>query len=94
MNDAALRRYILSRPIPERLIRDLGGLGQIRTELTPSELRTLVLLADGYSKPQIARATSWTFETLKSHTTRIRLKLGARNITHAVAIAIRNGLIG
>lgn len=91
MNDAALRRLILSRPIPDKLIRHLG---LVRTDLSPSQLRLLVMLADGYSKPQIARATGWRYETLKSSAERIRLKLGARNTTHAVAIAIRNGIIG
>lgn len=90
MNDAALRRFIIEQPIPPRLIRDIG---LVCTELTPAQNRILLLLSDGWSKPQIARATGWGFEALRYHTEKIRLKLGARNTTHAVAIAIRNGLI-
>lgn len=90
MNDAALRRFILSQPIPPRLIRNIG---LVCTDLSPAQNRLLLLLADGYSKPEIARATGWSYETLKDYSERIRLKLGARNTTHAVAIAIRNGLI-
>jgi DNA-binding CsgD family transcriptional regulator len=91
VNDAALLRYILAQPVPPRLVRYLH---LVRTDLSPAQRRILVLLADGYSKPQIARATGWSYETLKDYTERIRLKLGARNITHAVAIAIRSGIIG
>ena len=57
------------------------------------ELCVLTYLADGRARKEIAVLLGITANTVKSHQTQIMLKLGARNSTHAVVIAMRRGLI-
>ena len=61
--------------------------------LTPREAEVLRLGADGATSEEIASALHLTEHTVKSHLKRIQGKLGARNRTHAVALALRSGLI-
>ncbi len=61
--------------------------------LTPREVEVLRLGADGATSEEIATALHLTEHTVKSHLKRIQGKLGARNRTHAVAMALRSGLI-
>jgi DNA-binding CsgD family transcriptional regulator len=61
--------------------------------LTPREVEVLKLGADGATSEEIASALHLTEHTVKSHLKRIQGKLGARNRTHAVAVALRSGLI-
>ena len=61
--------------------------------LTPREVEVLKLGAEGATSEEIATALYLTEHTVKSHLKRIQGKLGARNRTHAVAVALRSGLI-
>lgn len=61
--------------------------------LTPVEVRVLTLLAGGATWREIAPALSVAYDTAKDVGVRLRLKLGARTSTQAVAIAVRMGLI-
>ena len=61
--------------------------------LSVRELHVLASLADGRARKEIAILLGITANTVKSHQTQIMLKLGARNSTHAVVIALRRGLI-
>jgi DNA-binding CsgD family transcriptional regulator len=61
--------------------------------LTPREIEVLRLGADGATSEEIATTLHLTEHTVKSHLKRILGKLGARNRTHAVAVALRSGLI-
>jgi ATP/maltotriose-dependent transcriptional regulator MalT len=53
----------------------------------------LQLIADGHANPQIARQLLIGEETVKSHMRSIFARLQARSRAHAVAIALRDGLI-
>ena len=68
--------------------------GFIATGLTQAQTDTLRLAADGLSNKEIAARRFTSSETSKGHIKAILQHLGARNRTHAVAIAIRKGLIG
>lgn len=61
--------------------------------LTPSETTALTLAARGYSMRESASAQRLSAETVKRHLGMARLKLGARNTTHAAVIASHRGLI-
>ena len=61
--------------------------------LTPKEIAILKSAADGLSYVQIANRCGVCRNTIKNHCSRIREKLGADNTTHAVAIALRRGII-
>ena len=61
--------------------------------LTPREVDVLRLVAGGNANKEIAAQLSLTEETVKSHIRNILGKLGANDRTHAVAIAIKRGII-
>jgi DNA-binding NarL/FixJ family response regulator len=61
--------------------------------LTPREIDVLRLVAGGNANKQIAAQLSLTEETIKSHVRNILAKLDANDRTHAVAIALKRGII-
>jgi DNA-binding NarL/FixJ family response regulator len=61
--------------------------------LTPREIDVLRLIARGNANKIIATELSLTEETVKSHIRNILSKLGAKDRTHAVAIALKRGII-
>jgi len=61
--------------------------------LTPRELEELALAASGKEVPEIARRRALSIETIKSRRRLILAKLGARNVTHAVALAYEAGIL-
>lgn len=62
--------------------------------LSARECEVLGLCASGLTGGEIAKALWLSEETVRSHVSKIRWKLGARNTAHAVAIGITRGLIG
>jgi DNA-binding NarL/FixJ family response regulator len=64
-----------------------------RGKLTKRQREILQLLADGESTTVAARELDLSEETVKTHTKHALARLGARNRTHAVAIALRESLI-
>jgi DNA-binding NarL/FixJ family response regulator len=64
-----------------------------RGKLTRRQREILQLLADGGSSAYAARDLGLSEETVKTHTKNALNRLGARNRTHAVAIALRESLI-
>jgi LuxR family transcriptional regulator len=61
--------------------------------LTSREMMVIGLLADGASSGEIARTLGISSRTLAEHMRSILRKLDAKNRTHAVAIALRNGIV-
>jgi len=64
-----------------------------RGKVTRRQREILQMLADGGSTVHAARQLGLSEETVKTHTKNILARLGARNRTHAVAIALRECLI-
>jgi DNA-binding NarL/FixJ family response regulator len=64
-----------------------------RGKLTRRQREILQLLANGESTTVAARELDLSEETVKSHTKHTMARLGAKNRTHAVAIALRECLI-
>lgn len=64
-----------------------------RGKLTRRQREILQLLADGESTTVAARELDLSEETVKTHTKHALARLGAKNRTHAVAIAVRGCLI-
>jgi len=62
-------------------------------DLTARELEVLQLIRDGYRNKQIADQLSIAETTVSFHLKNLEYKLGANDRTHAVAIAIRSGLL-
>ena len=64
-----------------------------RGKLTRRQREILQLLADGGSTVLAARELGLSEETVKTHTKNALGRLGARNRTHGIAIALRESLI-
>jgi DNA-binding NarL/FixJ family response regulator len=61
--------------------------------LSERECEVLALIAEGYTSKDIGERLHVAEETVKSHVTNLLGYLGARNRAHAVAIALRRGLL-
>jgi DNA-binding NarL/FixJ family response regulator len=61
--------------------------------LTPREIEVLRLVAAGNANKEIGVRLSLTEVTVKSHVKNVLAKLGANDRTHAVAIALKRGII-
>jgi DNA-binding NarL/FixJ family response regulator len=64
-----------------------------RVQLTPRELSTLRLLADGKANKEIATGLGISERTVKTHLGHLFEKLGVTSRTEAVKIATRRGLV-
>jgi DNA-binding NarL/FixJ family response regulator len=71
---------------PVNATRTFGGLSQ-------RELRVLRLLADGYTTSEIAMELAYSERTIKNSIQALTARLHLRNRSHAVAYAVRQGLI-
>ena len=67
--------------------------GVARVQLTPRELSTLQLMADGRSNKDIASALGISERTVKTHVGHLFEKLGVTSRTEAAKIAARRGLV-
>jgi DNA-binding NarL/FixJ family response regulator len=61
--------------------------------LTKRQRQILQLIADGYATARIARALGLSQETIRTHTKAAFARLDARDRAHAVAVAMRSGLV-
>ncbi|MFD2768010.1 response regulator transcription factor [Micromonospora eburnea] len=84
-----------------RLLKQVGTLkrdvlsprGLTFTGLKDREIEVLRLLADGYNTSEIAAKLSYSERMIKSHIYDVTSRFHLRNRCHAVAFALRNGLI-
>jgi DNA-binding NarL/FixJ family response regulator len=67
--------------------------GVMRVQLTPRELATLRLMADGKSNKEIGTDLGITERTVKTHLGHLFEKLGVTSRTEAVKVASRRGLV-
>jgi DNA-binding NarL/FixJ family response regulator len=90
---AELRRAVDAAAAQESFVDpDVPPKGS-RGKLTQRQRQILQLLADGESTTVAARELDLSEETVKTHIKTALARLGARNRTHAVAIALRECLI-
>jgi len=67
--------------------------GVTRVQLTPRELATLQLMADGKANKEIATALGISDRTVKTHLGHLFEKLGVTSRTEAIGVATRRGLV-
>ena len=73
--------------------RVLSPLGLSFVGLTTREIEVLKLLADGYDTAEVARELAYSERTVKNVLQDVNRRHNLRNRTHAVAYALRQGLI-
>jgi DNA-binding NarL/FixJ family response regulator len=97
VRDEALFQLLRGVEIPPRLIQRLGRDRnrdhRTRAGLSDKDLQVLRCFAHGLNNDMTADALERSPETVKAQTAAIRRCLGAKTTTHAVALAIRQGLI-
>jgi len=71
----------------------LGPRGMTFSGLTDREVDVLKLLADGHDTAHVAAELAYSERTIKNVIHDVTLRLNLRNRTHAVAYAVRQGLI-
>ena len=64
-----------------------------RGDLTPAELRVVAAMSHGLTAEMAADLLGVATETVKTHLKAARVRLRAKNTAHAVANALRQGLI-
>ncbi|MEV6571938.1 response regulator transcription factor [Streptomyces sp. NPDC051577] len=91
---------LLSPNITKRLITEFSRMGAPRApsrariaELTERETEVLSLIAQGLSNAEIAGHLVLAEQTVKTHVSRILVKLGLRDRTQAAVFAYETGLI-
>ncbi|HEX5527474.1 MAG TPA: response regulator transcription factor [Solirubrobacterales bacterium] len=90
---AELRRAVDAAVAQERFVDPNVPPKGSRGKLTHRQREILQLLANGESTTVAARELDLGEETVKTHTKNAVARLGAKNRTHAVAIALRECLI-
>lgn len=66
--------------------------GRVSGALTPTELKVLRCVVQGYTNKQIATLTERSEETVKFHLKNVFVKLGATRRTQAVVFGLQMGL--
>ncbi|MFF4227293.1 response regulator [Streptomyces sp. L500] len=91
---------LLAPTVTKRLIQEFSRLGTSRTptpervgDLTERETEVLVLVAQGRSNAEIAEGLVVAESTVKTHVSRILVKLGLRDRTQAAVFAYEAGLV-
>ena len=88
-----LRRAVDAAAAQERFVDPAVPPKGSRGKLTRRQRQILQLLANGESTTVAARELDLAEETVKTHIKTALARLGARNRTHAVSIALREALI-
>jgi DNA-binding NarL/FixJ family response regulator len=91
---------LLSPSVTRRLIVEFARMGAPRgpirktlQDLTERETEVLALVAQGLSNAEIAGRLVVAEQTVKTHVSRILMKLGLRDRTQAVVLAYETGLV-
>jgi DNA-binding NarL/FixJ family response regulator len=91
---------LLAPGVTKRLIAEFARLGAPRgpsrrqlEDLTERETEVLALVARGMSNAEIAGRLVVAEQTIKTHVSRILMKLGLRDRTQAVVLAYETGLV-
>jgi DNA-binding NarL/FixJ family response regulator len=80
------------RFIPQEVTQQLNGFFP-EVALTPREIEVLSLVARGLGNKEVGDMLGTASGTVKAHVQSILSKLGAKDRTHAVTIALRRGIL-
>lgn len=88
-----LSRAVEAAAEAETFVDPAAGGNHANSPLTRRQRQILQLFADGHSTDRAARALGVSPETIRTHAKALLGRLSARDRAHAVAIALRGGLI-
>ncbi|MEV0248949.1 response regulator transcription factor [Nocardia sp. NPDC050712] len=91
IHTAARGRTVLAPRVAERLVARIRRPDPVT--LTTRETDVLHAVADGLSNPEIGKRLTIAEATVKTHLLRIFAKLDVSDRTHAVVVAMDNGLL-
>jgi NarL family two-component system response regulator LiaR len=91
LRDDSTVATIASAPAATAFVRDAAQVETLR--VTPRELEILELIAHGLSNREIAETLFVSENTVKTHSSRLFDKLGAKRRTQAVQLGKQHGLI-
>jgi DNA-binding NarL/FixJ family response regulator len=92
-------KKLIQPALTERLMQGLQGyksgfeVPEIIEQLTPKEIEVLGLMASGCSNKEISQALHKSEGTIKNHVSNLLSKLGVRDRTRAVLLAIEKGIL-
>lgn len=92
-------RKLINTALTERLLQGVQSFNtcfeapQAIEPLTPKELEVLGLMASGCSNREISETLNKSAGTIKNHVSNILAKLGVRDRTRAVLLAIEKGIL-
>jgi DNA-binding NarL/FixJ family response regulator len=87
-------RNLPLQPLPVSPRRPVPIDGRRPPLLTPRELEVLRAIGSGATTRKVAHLMGISPKTVENHKQRIFCKLGVQNQAHAVAVAMRQGLLG
>jgi DNA-binding CsgD family transcriptional regulator len=90
--DALLERLAVAPIVDERRIAATRPV--VVRGLSHREREVLQCVSHGLGDSEIGEVLGVSTDTVKSHLKRVRDKLAAKNRAHAVAVALREGMIG
>ena len=91
---AALRTICLGGLVIDRTLEPSRHLqAEALPTLTPREQQVMEAVALGYNNQEIARHLILSVDTVKTHVSRVLVKLSARDRTHATVRALQLGLL-
>jgi len=91
--DPSVTRRLVARFAASLAPAESSASTALLAELTPREREVFALVAAGLSNAEIAHRLFIGDETVKTHVSRILVKLGLRDRVHAVVFAHRHGLV-
>ena len=97
-------KKLLQPALTERLLQGIDNIKEVNSKsnfdvptnieaLTPKEKEVLGLMASGCSNKEISEALHKSEGTIKNHVSNLLSKLGVRDRTRAVLLAIEKGLL-
>ena len=85
--------FLLNNWLDRLYIERLEQKSEVIEQLSPKELEVLGLMASGCSNKEISQALHNSEGTIKNHVSTVLSKLGVRDRTRAVLLAIEKGII-
>jgi DNA-binding NarL/FixJ family response regulator len=79
------------QPLPHKLVERLAREMEAPRRLSEREIDVLALVACGYTWQEIGERLHISRWTVQTHYRRIKMKLQAHNMAHAVALALVRG---